>query len=119
MSQPHLARLVRNQDSELGQDCSALAGSDRDEGTTLRKRFYIFFVARDESGQLRKISIPVHYLYILVAGIGIGLLSLTGIASSYTRMLYKVSEFNRIRIRRVRQFVHEALDREDIHGRAE
>jgi murein DD-endopeptidase MepM/ murein hydrolase activator NlpD len=63
----------------------------------LRKRFYIFFVARDESGQLRKISIPVQYLYVLVAGVAIGLLSLTGIASSYTRMLYKVSEFNRIR----------------------
>jgi murein DD-endopeptidase MepM/ murein hydrolase activator NlpD len=86
-----------NQDSEPGQDSSALAGSDKDEGTTLRKRFYIFFVARDESGQLRKISIPVHYLYVLVVGVGIGLLSLTGIASSYTRMLYKVSEFNRIR----------------------
>jgi murein DD-endopeptidase MepM/ murein hydrolase activator NlpD len=87
----------RNQDSEPGQDSSALAGSDQDEGITLRKRFYIFFVARDESGQLRKISIPVQYLYVLVAGVAIGLLSLTGIASSYTRMLYKVSEFNRIR----------------------
>jgi murein DD-endopeptidase MepM/ murein hydrolase activator NlpD len=63
----------------------------------LRKRFYIFFVARDEDGQLRKISIPVHYLYVLLAGAVIGLLSLTGIASSYTRMLHKVSEFNRMR----------------------
>jgi len=34
----------------------------------LRKRFYIFFVARDEAGQLRKITIPVHYLYVLLAG---------------------------------------------------
>jgi murein DD-endopeptidase MepM/ murein hydrolase activator NlpD len=63
----------------------------------LRKRFYIFFVARDENGQLRKISIPIHYLYVLLAGAAIGLLSLTGIASSYTRMLHKVSEFNRMR----------------------
>jgi murein DD-endopeptidase MepM/ murein hydrolase activator NlpD len=63
----------------------------------LRKRFYIFFVARDENGQLRKISIPIHYLYVLLAGAAIGVLSLTGIASSYTRMLYKVSQFNRIR----------------------
>jgi murein DD-endopeptidase MepM/ murein hydrolase activator NlpD len=63
----------------------------------LRKRFYIFFVARGEDGQLRKISIPVNYLYVLAAGAVIGFLSLTGIASSYARMLYKVSQFNRLR----------------------
>ncbi|MGB9072129.1 MAG: M23 family metallopeptidase [Terriglobales bacterium] len=63
----------------------------------MRKRFYIFFVARDENGQLRKISIPLHYLYVLLAGAAIGILSLTGIASSYARMLYKVSQFNRMR----------------------
>jgi murein DD-endopeptidase MepM/ murein hydrolase activator NlpD len=63
----------------------------------LRKRFYIFFVARDEAGQLRKISIPVQYLYILLAGVAIGALSLTGIASSYTRMLCKVAHYNQLR----------------------
>jgi len=63
----------------------------------LRKRFYIFFVARDEAGQLRKISIPVHYLYVLVAGSLIGALCLTGIASSYTRMLQKVAHYNQLR----------------------
>jgi len=63
----------------------------------LRKRFYIFFVARDEAGQLRKISIPVHYLYILIAGAAIGAFSLTGIASSYARMLQKISRYNELR----------------------
>lgn len=63
----------------------------------MRKRFYILFVARDEDGQLRKISIPVHYLYVLVAGAAIGFLGLTGIASSYMRMLLKVSRFNELR----------------------
>ncbi len=63
----------------------------------LRKRFYIFFVARDEAGQLRKISIPVHYLYLLAAGLAIGALCLTGIASSYTRMLQKVAHYNQLR----------------------
>ena len=63
----------------------------------MRKRFYIFFVARDEAGQLRKISIPVHYLYVLVAGSLIGALCLTGIASSYTRMLQKVAHYNQLR----------------------
>ena len=63
----------------------------------MHKRFYIFFVARDEAGQLRKISIPVHYVYVLAAGLAIGALCLTGIASSYTRMLQKVAHFNQLR----------------------
>jgi len=63
----------------------------------LQKRFYILFVARADDGQLRKISIPVHYLYIFVVGAAIGFLSLTGIASSYTRMLLKVSRYNQLR----------------------
>jgi len=63
----------------------------------LRKRFYIFFVARDEAGQLRKISIPVQYLYILLVGAAIAGLSLTGIVSSYARMLRKVSHYNQLR----------------------
>jgi murein DD-endopeptidase MepM/ murein hydrolase activator NlpD len=63
----------------------------------LRKRFYILFVARDDDGQLRKIPIPVHYLYVFVVGAAIGFLSLTGIASSYARMLLKVSRYNELR----------------------
>ena len=63
----------------------------------MSKRFYILFVARGEDGQLRKIPIPLHYLYVLLAGAAIALLSMTGIASSYTRMLVKVSHFNQLR----------------------
>ncbi len=63
----------------------------------MRKRFYIFFVTRDEAGQLRKISVPVHYLYALVAGVAVSVLCLTGIASSYTRMLRKVAHYNELR----------------------
>jgi murein DD-endopeptidase MepM/ murein hydrolase activator NlpD len=66
----------------------------------LQKRFYILFVARGDDGQLRKISIPVHYLYVFVAGAAIGFLSLTGIARSYTRMLLKVSQVNQLLIER-------------------
>lgn len=63
----------------------------------MRKRYYILFVARDNDGQLRKIPIPIHYLYILAVGAAIAFLSLTGIASSYTRMLLKVSRYNQLR----------------------
>ena len=63
----------------------------------MRRRSYILFVARGEDGQLRKIPIPVQYLYVFIAGAVIAVLSLTGIASSYTRMLLKVSRFNQLR----------------------
>ncbi len=61
------------------------------------KRFYILFVARGEDGQLRKIPIPARYLYVLVVGAVVGVLGLTGIASSYVRMLLKVSGYNELR----------------------
>ncbi len=63
----------------------------------MRKRFYILFVARGEDGQLRKIPVPMHYMYVLIAGAAIVMLGLTGIASSYARMLLKVSRYDELR----------------------
>lgn len=63
----------------------------------MRKRFYILFVARDAEGELRKIPIPLHYLYVFMVGALIGMLSITGMAGSYTRMLSKVMRFNQLR----------------------
>ena len=63
----------------------------------MRKRFYILFVARDAEGQLRKIPIPLHYLYVFLAGALIGMFTITGMAGSYTRMLWKVASFNQLR----------------------
>ena len=63
----------------------------------MRKRFYILFVARDAEGQLRKIPIPLHYLYVFLAGAMIGMFTITGMAGSYARMLFKVASFNQLR----------------------
>lgn len=63
----------------------------------MRKRYYIMFVARDADGELVKMPIPMHYLYMFVAGALIGMLSITGMAGSYTRMLVKVARFNQLR----------------------
>lgn len=63
----------------------------------MRKRYYIMFVARDSDGQLLKIPIPVHYLYVFVAGALIGMFTITGMAGSYTRMLAKTLRFNQLR----------------------
>lgn len=63
----------------------------------MRKRYYILLVARDAEGQLRKIPIPLHYLYVFLAGAVIGMFTITGMAGSYTRMLAKVERFNQLR----------------------
>src|SRR5208283_4340931 len=55
------------------------------------------FVARDAEGQLRKIPIPLHYLYVFLAGALIGMSTITGMAGSYARMLFKVASFNQLR----------------------
>jgi murein DD-endopeptidase MepM/ murein hydrolase activator NlpD len=63
----------------------------------LRKRFYVLFVTRDSEGELRKIHIPLQYLYVFLAGAVLGMLTITGIAGSYTRMAIKVARFNQLR----------------------
>jgi murein DD-endopeptidase MepM/ murein hydrolase activator NlpD len=63
----------------------------------LRKRFYIMLVARNAEGELLKIPIPLHYVYVFIAGALIGMLTITGMAGSYTRMLVKTQRFNQLR----------------------
>ena len=66
----------------------------------LRKRYYILFVARDENGELRKISLPLKYAYgFLVAAI-VGAFTIVGLAGSYTRMLLKTESYNQVRAER-------------------
>ena len=63
----------------------------------MRKRFYIMLVARNAEGELLKIPIPLHYAYVFIAGALIGMLTITGMAGSYTRMLAKTLRFNQMR----------------------
>jgi murein DD-endopeptidase MepM/ murein hydrolase activator NlpD len=63
----------------------------------LRKRFYIMLVARNSEGELLKIPIPLHYLYVFIAGAVIGMLTITGMAGSYARMVLKTQRFNQLR----------------------
>lgn len=66
----------------------------------LRKRFYILFVARDEDGRVRKIPLPIHYVYGFVAAALVGAFTIVGLAGSYTRMLLKTERFNQVRLDR-------------------
>jgi murein DD-endopeptidase MepM/ murein hydrolase activator NlpD len=64
---------------------------------SLKKRYYIMFVSRDENGSLNKVPIPLHYAYIFVAAAAIGMFTITGLAGSYSRMLIKTARFNQLR----------------------
>ncbi|HEY1254165.1 MAG TPA: M23 family metallopeptidase [Terracidiphilus sp.] len=63
----------------------------------LRKRYYILFVARDEDGEIRKIPLPLRYVYGFVAAALVGTFTIVGLAGSYTRMLLKTESFNQLR----------------------
>jgi murein DD-endopeptidase MepM/ murein hydrolase activator NlpD len=54
-------------------------------------------VARNPEGELLKIPIPLHYAYVFIAGALIGMLTITGMAGSYARMLVKTQRFNQLR----------------------
>jgi murein DD-endopeptidase MepM/ murein hydrolase activator NlpD len=66
----------------------------------LRKRYYILFVARDEDGHIRKISLPLPYAYGFVAAALLGAFTIVGLAGSYSRMLLKTESFNQVRAER-------------------
>ncbi|HEY2469722.1 MAG TPA: M23 family metallopeptidase [Terracidiphilus sp.] len=63
----------------------------------LRKRYYILFVARDEDGRVKKVPLPLQYVYGFVAAALVGAFTIVGLAGSYTRMLLKTERFNQVR----------------------
>jgi murein DD-endopeptidase MepM/ murein hydrolase activator NlpD len=63
----------------------------------LRRKYYILFVARDEDGQLRKIPLPLKYVYGFVAAAIVGAFTIVGLAGSYTRMVLKTESYNQVR----------------------
>jgi murein DD-endopeptidase MepM/ murein hydrolase activator NlpD len=64
---------------------------------SLKKRYYIILVSRDEKGSLRKVPVPLHYAYSFVAVAIIGAFTVAGLAGSYSRMLIKTARFNQLR----------------------
>jgi murein DD-endopeptidase MepM/ murein hydrolase activator NlpD len=63
----------------------------------LRKRYYILFVASDDEGRVRRISLPMPYVYGFLLATLVGAFTIVGLAGSYTRMLLKTESFNQVR----------------------
>jgi murein DD-endopeptidase MepM/ murein hydrolase activator NlpD len=58
---------------------------------------YTFFVASSRKGTFRKIIVPVYALHLLAILAGVGGITVLAAASSYTRMLWKVGNYNALR----------------------
>ena len=79
------------------------------KNSNLKKRYYIVLVSRDESGSLRKVPLPLHYVYVFVAAAVIGTFTLAGLAGSYSRMLIKTARFDELRNQ------HDSLQKDYAH----
>ncbi len=63
----------------------------------MKPEAYTFFVASNRKGTFRKITVPVYVLHVLAALAMVGGITVLAAAGSYTRMLWKVGNYNTLR----------------------
>ena len=63
----------------------------------MKPEAYTFFVASTRRGTLRKITVPVYALHLLLLLAVVGGVTVVAAAGSYTRMLWKVGNYNALR----------------------
>jgi murein DD-endopeptidase MepM/ murein hydrolase activator NlpD len=63
----------------------------------VQQPYFILVVAHSLHGRLRRIHVPYSVLYGVLALALLGAVSLVGVAASYARMLWKVSNYNTLR----------------------
>jgi murein DD-endopeptidase MepM/ murein hydrolase activator NlpD len=63
----------------------------------LNQPYFIVVVAHSLHGRLRRIQIPYQFVYVVLALAMLGAVTLAGLVSSYTRMVWKVSHYNELR----------------------
>src|ERR1700681_949336 len=63
----------------------------------MRPAAYTFFVASSRKGTFRKIIVPVYALHLLAILAVVGGITVIAAAGSYTRMLWKVGNYNALR----------------------
>ncbi len=66
----------------------------------MRRKFYTFLILPGAHGKLRRVQIPFYVVHLVLACSVVGIASLVALASSYTRMLWKVSDYNNVRAQR-------------------
>jgi len=64
----------------------------------MRHRYFIVVLAHSVHGRIHRLHVPQHFLYIVMALAVLGGITCFGFVSSYTRMLFKVSNYNTLRM---------------------
>ncbi len=63
----------------------------------MKPESYTLFVASNRNGTFRKVSVPIYVLHLLAVLVVVGGITVIAAASSYTRMLWKVGNYNALR----------------------
>ena len=63
----------------------------------MKPETYTLFVASNRRGTMRKVTVPFYALHVLAALAVVGGISVTAAVGSYTRMLWKVANYNALR----------------------
>ncbi len=63
----------------------------------MKSQSYTFFIASSEKGQVRKIRVPFYVLHLLALLAIVGGATVLAAVSSYTRMMWKVTNYNALR----------------------
>ncbi len=64
----------------------------------MRKSYFIFVVAHSIRGRIRRVQIPQYFIHVVAALAVVGAVTVLGAAGSYTRMLFKVANYNHMRL---------------------
>ena len=63
----------------------------------MKPEAYTLFIASSRKGTFRKVSVPLYVLHMLAVLAVVGGITVIGAAGSYTRMLWKVGDYNTLR----------------------
>ena len=63
----------------------------------MKPEAYTLFIASSRNGTFRKVSVPVYVLHLLAVLVVVGGITVIAAASSYSRMLWKVGDYNSLR----------------------
>jgi murein DD-endopeptidase MepM/ murein hydrolase activator NlpD len=66
----------------------------------MERKFYTFLLYPGAHGKLHKIRLPFYVVHLLLAFSIVGIMTVAALASSYARMLLKVSNYNSLRTER-------------------
>ena len=63
----------------------------------MKGKVYTFFIASGESGDVRRMRVPHYVLHVLAALAVVGGITVVAAVGSYSRMLWKVTNYNALR----------------------